>query len=142
MLFLSVLETVSAEVCRYVVFTLTLVGCIECIAATWVRDAVTPDGELTLAGEISAMVGRELHPVWDNMWRYVCPLCLGILWLSAMFSEFASLFGDAQPWDGWSEPPSAGIVVFGWSLGLLPMLALSAYFMWGAGAAAQPGALI
>jgi|EP01047_Picozoa_sp_COSAG01_P074236 hypothetical protein len=59
-----------------------------------------------------------------------------------MFSEFASLVGDPKPWEGWSEPPSAGIVIFGWMLGLLPTVVGSLYFMWGPGATAEPGALI
>ena len=70
------------------------------------------------------------------------PVVLGVLWLSAIVEGFASLFGDAKPWDGWSEPPSAGVVVFGWSLGLLPTFLLTGCFMLGPGAAAQPGALL
>eukprot|EP01047_Picozoa_sp_COSAG01_P074235 COSAG01_NODE_12343_length_1756_cov_1.546771_2_plen_306_part_00 len=50
---------------KYVVFTLTLVGCVECVAATWVRDALAPANHPTLATEISAMVsvsiGRQAH---------------------------------------------------------------------------------
>lgn len=126
---------------KYVIFTLTLVGCVECVAATWVRDALAAASEPTLAVEISAMIGRELHPAWDVMWRYVCPVGLGALWLSAMVSELASLFDGGARWAGWSEPPSAGVVIFGWSLGLLPSVVGSAYFLWGKGAQAQPGAL-
>lgn len=113
------------------------VGCLECVAATWVRDAA---GGPTLADDISEMIGRQIWVGWNFMWKYVCPPICGFLWLSAMITELAAL-GDSEPWSGWTAAPSAGVVVFGWALGLLPATVLTVYFVFGPGKTAPTGGI-
>jgi hypothetical protein len=105
------------DVCnKYIIFTLTLVGCIECVAITWVREG---QGKF-LSGDIESMIGKTVHPGWRFVWKYICPPILGLLFLTSMASEFWNMGDIDLP---------APVIVFGWMLGLLPTCAFTYYFL-------------
>lgn len=105
------------DVCnKYIIFTLTLVGCVECVGLTWIREA---QGKF-LAADIESMIGRPINPAWHFIWKWVCPPILGLLFLSSMGLELYHMADVDYP---------APVIVFGWALALLPTLVLSMYFI-------------
>ena len=143
--FLFVLDWL--DVCnKYIIFTLTLVGCIECVAVTWVRES---QGKF-LAADIEKMIGRAISPLWHVFWKFVCPPILGLLFITSMGVEIWVRQPPVALPASNSKPPRlqniadtelpAPIVLFGWALALLPTLLLTAFFLRedAKGATAQP----
>jgi hypothetical protein len=105
------------DVCnKYIIFTLTLVGCVECVGITWIREA---QGKF-LAADIESMIGRPIHQAWHITWKFVCPPILGLLFLSSMGLELYHMADVEYP---------APVIVFGWALALLPTVVLTKYFL-------------
>ena len=105
------------DVCnKYIIFTLTLVGCIECIGVAWIRES---QGKF-LAADIESMLGRPIHGAWRFTWKYVCPPILFLLFLTSMGDELFHMADVEYP---------APVIVFGWSLALLPTVLLTKYFL-------------
>ena len=116
---------------HYIIFPLTLVACVECIGATWIRDACLGP---SIIDDIEQMIGRPLWGGWKLLWYIVCPLICGVLFLAGMISE---IFGLGDDIEGLADNPG-WTNVLGWWVGLGPLAFGVTYFVWGPGSSIPP----
>lgn len=62
-------------------------GMLECIAIAWIY------GVDKFIDDIHLMTGIKLHNIWKIVWKYICPILLGIL-LVVSFTTYASNFDE------------------------------------------------
>eukprot|EP01043_Picozoa_sp_COSAG02_P044349 COSAG02_NODE_3954_length_5988_cov_32.465104_1_plen_255_part_00 len=121
---------------HYIIFPLTLVGCVECIGMTWLRVPSRRESR-GIDDDISYMLGHPISDMWLPMWKFVCPAICGVLFVVAMASE---ALGVGEDLEGMRDNPGWTRFLGFW-LGVGPLLFGVTYFLWGPGSGAELGKL-